>query len=497
MSTTTLHALAIALSAALMFHSASAAASAAAKDPRAKSMGIPEAGARMPTPADPYPLTAAGWGPEIGNGLMASRWAEDWSGMAKAGLAPPLKAIPLGDTARLTLSAEVRLRHVASDNAQPVSGNDFEQTQLRAVVGAELRLNPRFRLFGEVGTGRVEGHRERAAANFRNDASLQQLFAEVRTHVGSFLVGTMIGRQEFSDGPRQLISLGDGPNLHRTWNGVRLYAHGARQRIGAFDFRATRLGRGGFDEEVNHAEKLQGLNASFVVSPDEGPSIHLDPFWIHAENPAYRVAGLGGLDDRHTYGARLWGRHGNARFDWTIARQAGSTVGDRRIDAWGAFAVQSLALSESGWKPRLTSRIDVASGGGAFGTGPVRNFNPLYASSNYLGEGKFLGLSNLLMLTPGLALAPTPRTTLSLEYGHARRLRDDDAAYAGGMRSYAGTRDVPGRHIGNLSRLTGTWSPGSRLSLKLNLEYLRAGSVLRAVGFPSGAYGYLDATFRY
>jgi hypothetical protein len=28
--------------------------------------------ARMPTPSDPYPLNAAGWGPEVGNGLLFS-----------------------------------------------------------------------------------------------------------------------------------------------------------------------------------------------------------------------------------------------------------------------------------------------------------------------------------------------------------------------------------------------------------------------------------------
>ena len=53
-------------------------------------------GAATPAPADPYPLMAAGWGPEVGNGLLYSRWAEDWTGMRAAGKAPPLKAMPLG-----------------------------------------------------------------------------------------------------------------------------------------------------------------------------------------------------------------------------------------------------------------------------------------------------------------------------------------------------------------------------------------------------------------
>jgi len=90
------------------------------------------------------------------------------------------------------------------------------------VLGADLRLSPILRFYGELGTGQVDGRRDAAKANFQNDLSLQQLFLDARGYAGSTLVGAMLGRQEFFDGPRQLISVSDGPNLHRSWNGVRL-----------------------------------------------------------------------------------------------------------------------------------------------------------------------------------------------------------------------------------------------------------------------------------
>jgi hypothetical protein len=71
----------------------------------------------------------------------------------------------------------------------------------------------------------------------------------------------------------------------------------------------------------------------------------------------------------------------------TLAHQSGQYI-DRDVDAWGLFAVQSVALGEQGWQPRLTSHIDIASGG-AYGSATHRGFNQLYASSNYLGEGAF------------------------------------------------------------------------------------------------------------
>jgi len=491
MSAFTRHAITLSLGAVL----ATAIAPANATE-STKCVGTTSAGSESPTPAEPYPLMAAGWGPELGNGYMASRWAEDWSGMAAKGSAPAGKLIPVGG-GHLTLSGELRLRSVASDNAQLLSGHDQHQGQLRAVGGIDWSINPNLRVYGELGAGQVDSGQAKATANFQNDLALQQLFVDFHGNVDGALVGALVGRQEFSDGPKQLISLSDGPNLHRTWNGVRLYAHGPRARFGLFDLRATRIGRRAFDESVNSGEKLRGINGSFVVNNGHGPNTYLEPFWYRTENPTYRLAGTIGQDDRNTYGARLWGRSGPLRFDWTVARQNGHTVKNRSVDAWGLFTVHSLALAERGWKPRLTAHVDFASGGGAYGAGDVRDFNPLYASSNYLGEGQFLGLTNLAIAAAGVSLSPSRSTSLALEYGYARRLDDRDAIYAGGGRTYAGTERIRGHYVGGLSRLTGTLNVTRTVSLRLNVDHLRAGRALRTAGLSSGTYVYIDATVRY
>lgn len=427
---------------------------------------------------------------------MTSRWAEDWRAM-EGERTPTLKAIHVAGDAALSLSSEVRVRSINVRNDRLVRGTDITQTQVRAVLGAKLHLNSRVSFYGELGTGQVDTGRDDAAPNFQNRVSAQQIFVDLRSSQRSHLVGAMVGRQEFSDGPRQLISLSDGPNLHRTWNGVRVYAHARRYRMGAFELRATQLGNGGFDEGVQNDTILRGITGSFIVSSGEGPNVYLDPFWFHTEMPNFKLGGESGPDKRDTLGFRHWGRRGAVRWDWTAARQRGTSLGGRRIDAWAFFAVQSVMLSEHGWQPKLTSHVDIASGGG-LNTGPnLRTFHPLYASSNYLGESQFLGLSNVMLVAPGISLTPSKSMSLSLEYGRARRLDSDDAAYAGGMRAYPGTAGTRGHHIGDLTRVSGAWSPTPRLAFTINVEHLAAGHVLRSAGLRSGTYAQFGATYRY
>lgn len=458
--------------------------------------GTRTAGQDAPTPCDPYPLQAAGWGPEAGQGRRVSRWAEDWSGLRTEGKAPGFKAIPLGGQSSLTLSAEARFRYEEVAQGQLTPGNDYGQGLFRGVLGADLKLNPHLRGYAEIGTGGVTGRRSASIASYHNEASLQQLFLEIRQCLGPVLLGAMMGRQEFSDGPRQLLSLSDGPNLHRTWNGARLFAHAPHWRIGAFDFRSTRLKMGALDDGITFGERLRGANASLNLTPGGGPNTYLDPFWIHSEKPDFRSGGRSGSDRRDTFGLRLWGRRGAWKYDWTVAHQSGQFL-DRRIEAWGVFAVQSLTLASRGWKPTLTSHLDYASGGGAYTPGVLRGFNPLYAASGYLGEGQFLSLSNLVLFAPGLSMSPREGLRISMEWEWARRLQASDAVYAGGMKAYAGTQNLPGRDIGTIHRLWATWSGTEHLSVVGAIEHFETGDLLKRAHRPSGRFAYVALTLRY
>lgn len=473
---------------------------------------VREHAANSPTAlSDPYPIQAAGWGPTAGQRYFIIRWAEDWSKLKAQSKALPLKAMPLiGDDVTLTLSSELRTRVDAYSDAALIRGNDFHQTEFRAIVGGDLRLGQHFRVYGELGTAQIRGQSDIYTPNFRgtavpasyrNDLSVQQLFGEARTYVGDdLLVGVMAGRMEFTDGPRQIISISDGPNLHRTWNGVRLYAHHRKFRVGAFDFKVTRPGSGAFDETVNHDEQLKGANASIAVLNDKASGdLFVEPFLYRVTNIRDAAGSTAAPGRRDTWGARVWGNRGPVQWDWTAFRQTGVHDG-RKVDAWAASFIQNmLVYNGNGVRVRAGGHVDLASGGNSYGTrGSIRSFNQLYASVGYLGQGLLLSQSNIVVVAPAVAIAPVQGLTINLDYAFLHRQNQNDAIYGGLMRPYAGTQNVRGSDVGTYARATASWSIISNLTLDLEAERLFAGDVLKKAGYPKGGtYGMTSLTFRY
>jgi hypothetical protein len=457
---------------------------------------------------DPYPSVAAGWGGYSEN-FATSRWAEDWSKRKEAGTAPPLKAMPLfgRDDINLTISGELRIRDEMYDDGGLVRHNDYHNVELRAIVGADLHIGEHFRFYGELGHATVWGQGNgytviykgtTISAGYQNKVSAQQFFGEARTMIGSnVLVGVMAGRMEFSDGPKQLISVSNGNSLHRTFNGFRTYLHTDRFRLSVFRGYVTLLGLGGFDEHVNHGEELTAVNGSLSLVPySKTSSLFLDPLWYHTFNLKDPGA-KSGLGHRDTYGARFWGRRGPIVFDWMAFRQTGDHLG-REVSAWGATFDTSYQLIPSGWKPRVGLRVDLASGGDSYAkTGTIHAFSPVYQSSSYLGEGKLLGDSNLALIAPTLGFTPLKPVKVTMEYDLVRRMSENDAFYASGLKPYAGTQSVKGYAVGTYGRINVDWAVTPNIGLELEGETLQAGEVLHRAGYGSSKYLLLGLDIKY
>ena len=453
-----------------------------------------------PTELNRFPPEETGFGAKAGPCYSVSRWNEDWSFLRDPGKRrdtfDPVKYIPLngeGD-AYLTLSGLSRLRYETYSNRGLRETPEQDNLLLRTIVGADLHLGKSVRLYGELASGQQSGS-SAVNTNQRNDLIVQQLFAQVSGEIAGLDAGLIVGRQHFLDGPIQFVSTRENTNIQITWQGVRAYARGKRARADVFSFRSVELGGGAFDDPTGD-RRFRGALASFVVSPEAAKKpLLVDPF-LFSSRETRTWGGRTGREHRDFYGVRVHGGLGAASIDWTAAYQSGDFAG-RPLRAWSVFTDQSLGLGSDGWKPRIGFHADASSGGGAFGTGTLRNADTLFGVLPYLSDGLSFGFINLVDVSPTLNFAPAKGVTVRSEFNFLWRTNSSDAVYMGTKVPYAGTERVTGSSVGQQARLRVAWVLNPHVTLAGTFEHVFAGDVLRRAGYKDSTFTASQITFKF
>lgn len=490
------------LGAALALVIGTASAQTPAPDAPAGVTANPETRA---TPAPPprsngYPLVAQGWGGKTGTQTWMSRWVEDWSpdGVegSKATDSAALKYIPFGDGGSyLTLSTEQRLRMNFFDNPGLRAGSSQQQWLYRGFFGADLHLGEHVRVYGELAHGSVDGRNTGKPVNLDNDAIVQQAFVDFSGTRNGVETGVRVGRQDFSDGPIQLVSVRENPNIHFTLDGVRAWAIGQDTRVSAFEYRYVDEQPGAFDDGTQYRKRFRGAVGGFRL-PGVMQGLYLEPFWYGTRDDDQRWGSTVAREERDFLGVRLWGTRGPLTLDTVAVHQSGDFDG-RDINAYALFSSFRWALSDSGMKPAIGFHADISSGGGAYDGGTLRNASFLFGTSPYYSFANWFGGTNLIDVAPTFQFAPTSNTTVALEWEWLWRHREGDAVYNGAAVPYAGTQLVGGSRIGNLLRLNTTWRFDHHWSLTTRVEHLFAGPVLENAGYGDATFVGSWLTFRY
>ncbi|MDB5688815.1 MAG: hypothetical protein JWL91_691 [Sphingomonas bacterium] len=453
-------------------------------------------------PRNAFPSESIGLGPRMGQRYAMSRWSEDWSYLRdparRKDRFDPLKFIPIAGDADtyLTLSGQERLRLETYGNPGLRKQRMQDAELVRTVIGADLHIGEHLRVFGELASGQQFG-RVPDSPNGRNDLVVQALFAEVKGRIAGADAGIIAGRQQFLDGPVPLISVRENNNIQTTLQGVRAYANWPRVRIDLVDLRYVDLGLNGFDEHVSDTMRFRGGIASFVASPEGAKRpFFIDPFFYRNTDDQRRWGGRVGREERNFYGLGMHGALGPASVDWSASYQSGS-YDNRPLRAWSVSLDQSVELSPRGWKPTIGLHADMGSGGGAFGSGTLRNADFLFGTNPYLNDSKAFGIINLADVSPTLSFAPARGVTVRTEYNFLRRIRQNEAVYSGTKAAYAGTQLVAGHDIGQQARLRVGWAIDPHITVAGNVEHVFAGPVLRQAGFHDSTFTTAQITFKF
>ena len=471
----------------------------AASTPPASSAGSDEIAVLPPKTGDKslasaYPPGATfGLTPQPG-GFYVSRWAEDWSYLkdpAKSDdLFDPLKFIPLtaDQSVYLTLSGDARFGFYSySHPALSAKGSSVDAQLLRATVAADLTVGPNLRFYVQLASADVGGSGYNSILAYsRSTLFVQQAFVEIKGDLAGAKVGTMIGRQEFTDGPIQLVSTRDVPNLHYEFNGARVYANWTNFRLDVFDLYSTQFEPGVFDTYPLWGQRLSGVNASFVLPHVFGTKLFFDPFLFNYYNNAKTWGTVTGTDDIDAYGGRLWGEIGRANVDWVFERQTG-TFTNRNVDAFAVYTNQSYLLDDDAYQPRIGFHADVASGGGAYGKGTIHDVDYLFGQATYFSDGLLVVGQNIIDVSPNISFRPIKPMTLSFESEFLWRYADDDSIYPSSKVPYANLQNVRGSYVGDLLRFKGNWTFNRHISVGVALEYLDQSAAMTAA--------HLDNTF--
>lgn len=432
-----------------------------------------------------------------------TRYDEDWSVLRDpARRAEPLdelKFIPLNADASHWLSLGGELRWHYDYTRKPAWGDDPQDPNgvllQRYLVHGDLHIGQRLRLFGQLYSA-LEGGRAGASAPIdENRLDLQQAFADIALGDGDGFVPVLrIGRQEMAYGSSRLIDVREGPNVRRTFEGMRLLTRAGAWHLDAIATRPVRAKVGSFDDQIDHDQALWGVYASHPASSLLPLGSALDVYYLGYRHRSVRFDQGVADEQRHTVGTRLWGANQGWDWNWEFIAQGGR-FGDDRIAAWSLATDTGYTWTNRHGQPRFGLSANAASGDKDPDNGDLQSFNALFPRGNYFSELALLGPRNFINLHPSIGFQPANAVTVTADIDFFWRLQTQDGIYApsGGLLRSAQGSDA--RFVGTELSLNATWDISSRSVLTAIYSRFLPGRFIRETG-PSSDIDYLEFTFQ-
>ena len=363
----------------------------------------------------------------------------------------------------------------------------------RYLFGTDVRLGSRVRVFAELQSGILNGKLGSPRPTDRNTFDLHQTFVELRSPVrrtDQFVL--VVGRQELELGSSRLISASPGLNVKRSFDGVRFDYRTPSWKFVAAAAGLVGLESGAFDDRTDFEQRFWGFAAARQKA---GFARELGAYYLGIDRPQSLYAQGAGSEVRHTVGMK-WGG-GNARVDlnYDAVFQAGRFSG-APIRAW-AFATETgLRPWTVAWQPRLSVRVDVASGDDNPANPDLQSFNPLFPGNSYSGAVGLLGPTNLTDFTPALTVTPRRGLLIGFEAPSYWRTSTADGVYGTDLRLLLPPQVGTGRYVGTNPGALVVWQATRHLQLQGVITRFLSGGFLDDT-FISEGFGFYSFTTRY
>jgi len=422
------------------------------------------------------------------------RYDEDWRAWcasAQPQRVDRLKCLAVGD-ATLTLGGDLRERVEVVRNPGFGLEQDSDYVFLhRAMIHADLRVGDEVRAFVQLGAFGASGREAPGPPTDRNVLDFTQAFVDISAPVGDGRATLRGGRQEVDFGSSRLISVREGPNVRRTFDGARgFWSHGPT-RIDAFYLHPVAIKRGVFDDSTVDSEALWGV---YATTPARG-ALKADLYYLGYRRERARFATGTADERRHSIGARLFGDSGRFDFDVEGVVQFGE-FGDSDIFAWTIASDIGFTFTDLPLTPRLGLKADVASGDDSAADATLGTFNALYPKFPYFSEANLIAPANVIDLHPSVDLTLSPNLSVQLGWNGLWRQTVQDAIYIPPLTPIAGSSGGD-RFIGHQAIVGARWSVTDRVTISAQYVHFEPGKALNRLGGSEVDFGMVSATARF
>jgi hypothetical protein len=330
-----------------------------------------------------------------------------------------------------------------------------------------------------IGSGRNGGPR------LTDDDRLEahQAFLDLKFGNEGKSLTVRVGRHEMDFGSGRLISAGEGLNVRRSFDGLRLiYRQGPWLANGQVN-KLVSVKRGLFNDGPDPSQTFWGVGAT-RSRPKIGGGHQFAYIALDRKRGAFDQGS--GREIRHTVIARTFGASGNAAgqldynfdtiFQWGSFSSAGREIGVR---AWALAADLGQIINRIPLKPRLGLRADATSGDRDPNDQRLQTFNPLFPGTAYSDTIGLIGAANSLALNPNMRFSVKERWTVSAGTAFFWRQSTRDGIYGINVAPLRTGQQSRARQVGTLPSVRLDWRISRHLTYTTIYSHFFAGKFLK------------------
>jgi hypothetical protein len=413
------------------------------------------------------------------------RFDEDYAGLKDSAKSfyNQLKYLPLSAKSNkiyLSAGGEARAEFVYFENEDwgriGIGSNPF--LLQRYNLHADFHLGEKARFFGQLRSAWESGRNNGPRPIDEDNLNIQNLFIDL-TPVSSKIqkLTVRVGRQELNYGSGRLLSVSEGPNLRRYFDGAKLMYKKGNLSSDLFVMAASTVLPGAFDNTSTRKASLWGVYHTLILPKNANLEIYY--LGVRRGNVTFDDGDISD-ENRHSLGGRLWRSEGGFIYNIEGVYQFGK-FNKGTISAWTASADIGYMFENVKGSPSINLRHDYISGDKEKGDGKLGTFNPLYPKGGYFGFNPQIGPVNLIDIHPYATYNINHKMVLQADVVFNWRYALQDGVYRPSGTLNLSSSGSKKRYIGTGYLLGYNYNINRFLVLNAGAQYFRTGAFIEDV----------------